>query len=505
MRSGLEGADEDLTRSLIPQWLFISVARAILRSLVDAEQSTPAMHARVRLELQRNRNAASVFEERLERRRRQVVVGIVGDVLRRVGVLTYDEGIVSISHVQRKRQRPRSLANDFAAAVYREYVRLSSVRPRRYSLSLPKIQLSDILHTERRTGVAKAVAPPTAPSGERRGRQSYAVHRVYFATNREIGDISVAETDRAVEPEAIYYGAADVSIPDDHLIGKLERPRHFLWLEMREDPNRHIAVLSHSILRGEQFVQQVRRQADNRKMALVFVHGYNSMGLDDAIRRTAQIAHDIMFQGPAIAFSWTSQGALTQYAADENEALYAADDLMRLLRELKLGGIEHIYLLAHSMGSRLCVDIAKELYDRNEGPRVACLVLAAPDVDRGVFKRRVPALSYAAESITLYASSGDAAMVASRKLHGGRPRAGDSSEILICSGVDSIDATDVDTDWLGHGYFARDVRLLEDIAGVFNGVAPPRDRLVEVSSGSGRYWKFNIPATVAPNLSAAFL
>ena len=55
------------------------------------------------------------------------------------------------------------------------------------------------------------------------------------------------------------------------------------------------------------FVSEMKQQiAGARKFkdqALVFVHGYN-VSFDDAIFRTAQIAKDIDFDGPAVTFSW---------------------------------------------------------------------------------------------------------------------------------------------------------------------------------------------------------
>ena len=65
-----------------------------------------------------------------------------------------------------------------------------------------------------------------------------------------------------------------------------------------------------------------------------------------------------------------------------------------------------------------------------------------------------PRIVDTAQRITLYASSRDRALQVSRRLHD-YPRAGDSGEELtVVEGVETIDASVIDTSLLGHSYFA---------------------------------------------------
>lgn len=57
-----------------------------------------------------------------------------------------------------------------------------------------------------------------------------------------------------------------------------------------------------------------------------------------------------------------------------------------------------------------------------------------------------------AERFTLYASSVDKAILASKVIHK-HPRAGDADvELVIVDSVDTVDATAVDTSFMGHSY-----------------------------------------------------
>jgi esterase/lipase superfamily enzyme len=71
--------------------------------------------------------------------------------------------------------------------------------------------------------------------------------------------------------------------------------------------------------------------------------------------------------------------------------------------------------------------------------RLKEVILAAPDIDAEVFKRDiVPALTKTDSPVTLYASSEDLALAASKKVHG-YPRAGDSGQgLVVVPGIETI-------------------------------------------------------------------
>ena len=75
-------------------------------------------------------------------------------------------------------------------------------------------------------------------------------------------------------------------------------------------------------------------------------------------------------------------------------------------------------------------------------------------------------------------SSGDRALALSKRFHD-FPRAGESGEnLLTLPGVDTIDATAVDTSFLGHSYFADNRVLLHDMFDLIRYEAPPDHRLI---------------------------
>jgi esterase/lipase superfamily enzyme len=125
--------------------------------------------------------------------------------------------------------------------------------------------------------------------------------------------------------------------------------------------------------------------------------------------------------------------------------------------------------------------------------RLTEVILTAPDIDADVFKRDIaPALAVARRPVTLYASSEDLALTASKKVHGS-PRAGDSGQdLVLVSGVETIDATAVDTSLLGHSYFAEARSVLSDMFYLIRNGQRPDQRfgLRRIDSDVGPYWEF---------------
>jgi esterase/lipase superfamily enzyme len=155
-------------------------------------------------------------------------------------------------------------------------------------------------------------------------------------------------------------------------------------------------------------------------------------------------------------------------------------------------GARKIHLIAHSMGNRAVCDALERVSFKlaSSTPLLHHLVLTAPDIDADTFRQMAVAIRSNAHRVTLYASSSDKAMVLSRKLHGGKKRAGEP--IVVHSALDAIDASSVNTDFLTHGYFAQDRSVLEDIHALFEADAPPSGRfqLRSVTDQNGSYYAF---------------
>jgi len=116
-----------------------------------------------------------------------------------------------------------------------------------------------------------------------------------------------------------------------------------------------------------------------------------------------------------------------------------------------------------------------------ENPRykkiVKEIILSAPNIDVDVFKEQImPEFIKYNQSVTLYASSKDYALKASR-IFNGNPRAGDSGPlIIIMPRLETIDATEAVTSFLGHSYFLDDRLIISDIYCLILSSMRARDR-----------------------------
>jgi esterase/lipase superfamily enzyme len=324
--------------------------------------------------------------------------------------------------------------------------------------------------------------------------------RVFFATDRQGGLVqggdfrSAYGNARALDGK-LQFGECEVSIPHRHRIGNLESPSVFK-LEFRSDPNKHVALLNLEKLDVEDFFSKVSVAAESAKNseAFVFVHGY-SVTFPEALRRTAQIAFDLRFEGVPICYSWPSLGKYSGYPADEASIEWTEAHLLSFLDQLcTQRRIKSIHLLAHSMGNRALVRILEKIGNRNSSgvpPNVRQTILAAPDIDAGTFEHQAIGAVKAASRLTLYASSSDRPLQWSKDFHKYR-RAGDTEQgIVIVPGVDSIDASEVPSGFLGHSYYGDTRTILSDVYQLFmNGSAPPRFGLRPEKEAGKLYWVF---------------
>jgi esterase/lipase superfamily enzyme len=150
---------------------------------------------------------------------------------------------------------------------------------------------------------------------------NYAVVRVFYATDRKASatnEPNNAYSDQRSEDETPSLGTLDVSVPRDHKMGEIERPVSIWKYEFREDPEKHMVLLSVLPKPESQFFDElsVKISSSGRKQAFVFIHGYD-VTFAEAARRTAQIAYDLGFDGAPILYSWPSKGQLEEYPADE--------------------------------------------------------------------------------------------------------------------------------------------------------------------------------------------
>jgi esterase/lipase superfamily enzyme len=293
---------------------------------------------------------------------------------------------------------------------------------------------------------------------------------VFFATTRK-SEGNTPSTMFGANRDKTRFGVSWVSIPREHEAGELEEPS-ILTFTFREDPAKHVVLLDVKMTPKEQWYADLKASiADGGlNQAFVFIHGYN-VTFEDASRRTAQIKYDLGFSGPAILFSWPSHGKTSHYLADEANAEWSAPQLADLLVDLRRRtGAATIHLIAHSLGNRV-LSRAMERIDLDPAikpkPLFSQVILAAPDMDADVFREQLaPRMLRLARGITLYGSTDDRAILASKKAHQ-IARAGEGGVNLpIVRGIDSIDVTGMDTSFLAHSYIGA-VSVLGDVAQIF--------------------------------------
>ena len=325
----------------------------------------------------------------------------------------------------------------------------------------------------------------------------FEVIKIFYATDRQqTGNRQTRKfyaNDRAPNG-TLSFGVCEVSIPgsDRHRIGFLEKPSIYR-LEFRQNPKKHVVLLSVQTIEEEHFFNMVKRRVERsaRKEAFIFIHGYN-VTFEDAARRTAQFACDLRFDGAPVLYSWPSRGKWWKYTADETNANWSVPHLELFLKNMAaISGACTIHLIAHSMGNRVLAS-ALELLVAKQSISTGLfrhIVLTAPDIDKETFDHLAVAIAPAAERLTLYSNYKDRALLMSKLFHL-YSRAG--STIVILKGMDTIDASKVDTSLTRHSYFGSNRTVLADLSSLLLEGKPPKKRfgMRERQTKKGPYYVF---------------
>ncbi len=215
-----------------------------------------------------------------------------------------------------------------------------------------------------------------------------------------------------------------VSIPPDAVrkIGEVQWPA-----SVPGDPAHDFVTMRAERLDLKQAVSAFDSRLQKRAAAhvLLFVHGYNTR-FEEAVYRFAQIVHDAGAPVVPVLFTWPSRGNLVSYVYDRD---YSRDALEAVLQSIvddpKVGSVS---ILAHSMGNFVTVEALRQMAIRKGSlsTKIKDIMLASPD-DFEVFRRQIAEIrkSETDPPVTLFVSSDDKALSASRFLAGGEPRLGD--------------------------------------------------------------------------------
>lgn len=291
----------------------------------------------------------------------------------------------------------------------------------------------------------------------------------------------------------VELGICEVSIPPGHKPGELESPQMFT-MQFKQELDKHVVLTQVTPLDKDVFFTNLHQtMAAKGKNVLVFIHGYN-VSFEDAARRTAQMSFDLKFAGAPVFYSWPSQANWYGYPTDRENIELSVNQIKEFLVDLAhKSGADTINLVAHSMGNVGLTQALKEIELKSPEPMFNQVVLAAPDIDADIFKERiVPSLTGKAKHMTLYTSQTDLALIASRYFNHGA-RIGDSTDgVPLFDGIETIDATSIDSSLIGHSYYGSNVTVLTDLGNVLmNRPASTREYLQTILSTPQPHWTFD--------------
>lgn len=311
----------------------------------------------------------------------------------------------------------------------------------------------------------------------------------------------------------LNLGALIVTVPTARKSMKIQRPfrlrigRHEIGQEL--NPGKHFVLRDYYELDTDQFGSVLRFSDDD---ILLFVHGFN-VRFRDAAFNAAQIKVDSGFNGQAVIFSWPTF-ELPKYSESRSRAKASRKHLRKFLDIIQTNTKRgKVHIVAHSMGNYVLLDVLAEMADvaaaAGEEPYFGEVILAAPDVNAEEFERISRKLIGSSDGVTLYASSNDLAMKASREfckvvaaVDDCTPRAGDvpSSGPVVVKGIDTIDVSalketifDLGFSKLGHSYHSNDRSIVEDIGRLLITGGTPNERnpaLLKLEKAGLFYWKY---------------
>nr|WP_309501931.1 alpha/beta fold hydrolase [uncultured Roseovarius sp.] len=261
---------------------------------------------------------------------------------------------------------------------------------------------------------------------------------IYVATQRKLD--RTGPYFGQLRPDGLRFFRNVISVPPNHVAGHVE------WPEGRPDAATDFVVTDTKIFSGMREMRSHLRARRKGSETLVFVHGYNNT-LSDAMYRLAQIQTDFKTGMPGVLFSWQSAGDARGYIYDRDSVLHARDDLEEVLNSLTAAPGEKVFLLAHSMGANLTMEVLRQAALRGNRKlldRISGVVLMSPDIDPDLFRRQVNSIGKLPDPFMIFVSRQDRALSLAGFLTGRKPRLGviDGPEkVADLKGVTVVDFT----------------------------------------------------------------
>lgn len=266
---------------------------------------------------------------------------------------------------------------------------------------------------------------------------------------------------------------------------------------------------------------------------VIFMHGCCTtfaQGIDDAALTSSAITDlpVIFYSFPATpmdVFPSPAHPAIaTTYLADETETVWSYPHFAELLHRILVGGVDHVQLIAHSLGNRILFpgleQFAQEYpLDRfaPDGSRsIGAAVFIAPDIDVPTFQEAALSISGLATTTTVYRSNHDLVIKGSEALHR-HPRLGYIDNLGHESVDPSVTVINASTFWCGKNLFDlqnesghfywHDTPIVEsDIKGILLGEAPrgpDRTYLVRNADPTTTQYSFSVPKHIPDGICNA--
>ena len=265
------------------------------------------------------------------------------------------------------------------------------------------------------------------------------------------------------------------------------------------------------------------------KEVVLYVHGFNETFATAAFT-AAELCHFLGRAHVCAFFTWPASSTgnpLISFTSTTESATYAVGHLKRTIRTVAhTPGVEGVHLLAHSRGSALLLNAARELSieaiaagdNPSETMKLKNLVLMSPDIDAQVARAQLeifasdPDLTtrwhssdlpkFLSGRFTIYASPEDRALLLSKMLFRSRERVGELtpdeiSEITrdyfaTLGNVDIIVFEGKRTDFFGHSYFTSNPRVSADLIELIRNGTPPGDSPRPLIRSGKITWEFPV-------------
>jgi esterase/lipase superfamily enzyme len=331
-------------------------------------------------------------------------------------------------------------------------------------------------------GVAVAEELPATAESTTVGRASFPVRQVdetiFFVTNRPATGDTDMSNQFGVGHADVSTGCLKVAVTEDRQ-----------WRSSRPSRVRSLRRMSFKEMTA------VANRKLPRRGAILFAPGYNNSFNEMAIT-AATLKRDIQTASSIFTVAWNSQGSLLGYSRDTNETWFTEQMIRNLLVELfHSAEFTTVQIIGHSLGARAVVGAINNISKSPNAKflhKLSRIVLAAPDVDVAVMNADfIPVAERYGFNTALYVSNKDFMMRIS-EFWNGQPRVGGAwGPIYINPRVDTIDISEVDSNFPGHSTMFESSRVANDIYYFLEKGHRPRSRfeLHPLSTQSGTYWR----------------